>query len=696
MITSFQMRAARALLGIDQKTLAELAGVSLPTIQRMEASVGNVRGVVESLTKVVDALNRAGVELIGEHARSDDGGRGVRLKQPGPPRRDRWLEASLRRDSRRRAMRREHRGHEHRKRAGSRQIRRISRPLPNCSRRNCITVLREGYGFADFRADVICRPDGGDRRAAAVDGDRDRLRRDPDRGLYTAVIGGFIVSLLGGSRFQIGGPAGAFIVLVALTVERHGVDGVILATMMAGVFLIAAGFLRLGTYIKFIPYPVTVGFTAGIAVIIFASQLKDLLGITLAGKEPGELVPKLEALARALHTVNLSAVAVAVVSIAIIVVLAQAAADLARHPDRGGRRRARDLGAVAAGGNHRHAGSAASRGNCRGRRWPAFSLAKVRAVLPDAIAFALLGAIESLLSAVVADGMTGRRHRSNCELVAQGFANIGSALFGGICVTGTIARTATNVRAGARGPVSGMLHSVFLLLFMLIAAPLASYIPLAALAAVLVVVAWNMAEKHEFATLIRSSRGDATVLLATFLLTIFRDLTEGILVGFALGAVLFIHRMAQMTGIEADAPLATDDRADDGNGDRVPYDPGLAADPDVLVYRITGAFFFGAASTVGAVLDSIADSRKAFVVDFAAVPFLDSTAANAMSRVAAKAKRQGIRLLHHRRVADRAPGAADPRRQAAARQISRNHCAGGRRYQGQRSGCRCAGWLAAG
>ena len=276
--------------------------------------------------------------------------------------------------------------------------------------------------------------------------------------------------------------------------------------------------------------------------------------------------------------------------------------------------------------------------------WPVFSLEAVHAVLPDAIAFALLGAIESLLSAVVADGMTGRRHRSNCELVAQGVANLGSALFGGICVTGTIARTATNVRAGARGPVSGMLHSVFLLLFMIIAAPLATYIPLAALAAVLVVVAWNMAEKREFVTLIRSSRGDATVLLATFLLTIFRDLTEGILVGFALGAVLFIHRMAEMTGVEADAPLVADDKADAGDGERLPYDARLAVDPDVLVYRITGAFFFGAASAVGTVLDSIADRRKAFVIDVAAVPFLDSSAANAMSRVAARATRHGIRL----------------------------------------------------
>jgi SulP family sulfate permease len=245
---------------------------------------------------------------------------------------------------------------------------------------------------------------------------------------------------------------------------------------------------------------------------------------------------------------------------------------------------------------------------------------------------------------VVADGMTGRRHRSNCELVAQGVANIGSALFGGICVTGLIVRTATNIRAGAHRPVAGMLHSMFVLLFMLIAAPLASYIPLSALAAVLVVVAWTMAEKHEFATLIRSSRGDAVVLLATFLLTIFRDLTEGIVVGFALGAVLFINRMAEMTGIEAGTSFAIADRADDGNGERVPYDPELAVNRDVMVYRITGAFF-GAAAAIGSVLDGIADKRKAFVVDFAAVPFLDSTAANAMGRVAAKARRQGIQLF---------------------------------------------------
>ena len=354
-----------------------------------------------------------------------------------------------------------------------------------------VTVLREGYGFAGFRADVIAGLTVAivalplSMAIAIASG------VTPDRGLTTAVIGGFIVSLLGGSRFQIGGPAGAFIALVALTAERHGVEGVILATLMAGVILIAAGYLRLGTYIKFIPYPVTVGFTAGIAVIIFASQIKDLLGITLP-KEPGELVPKLQALAGSLHTANFSAVAVAAVSIGIIVGLKKL------RPAWPGILIAVAAAAVAAWALSLPVQTIGTKfgGIPQALPWPAwpvFSFDKARAVLPDAISFALLGAIESLLSAVVADGMTGRRHRSNCELVAQGFANIGSALFGGICVTGTIARTATNVRAGARSPISGMLHSLFLLLFMLIAAPLASYIPLAALAAVLAVVAWNMA-----------------------------------------------------------------------------------------------------------------------------------------------------------------------------------------------------------
>jgi SulP family sulfate permease len=506
-----------------------------------------------------------------------------------------------------------------------------------------LTVLREGYRAADFRADVVAGLTVAivalplSMAIAIASG------VTPDRGLTTAIVGGFFVSLLGGSRFQVGGPAGAFIVLVALTVERHGVDGVILATLMAGVFLIVAGLLRLGTYIKFIPYPVTVGFTAGIAVIIFASQIKDLLGITLA-KEPSPLLPKLEALAHASHTVSISAVAVSAVTVGLIVALKR------WRPTWPGMLIGVAVAAVAVWALSLPVETIGTRfgGIPRELPWPALpaiSLAKVQAVFPDAVAFALLASIESLLSAVVADGMTGRRHRSNCELVAQGVANIASSLFGGICVTGLIARTATNIRAGAHGPLASMMHSAFLMLFMLIAAPLASYIPLAALAAVLAVVAWNMAEKHEFATLIRSSWGDATVLLATFLLTIFRDLSEGILVGFALGAVLFIHRMAQTTSIETGAPSAAEDRADDANGDRKPYDAALAADPDIVVYRITGAFFFGAASSIGSLLDEVAVRHKAFIVDFAAVPFLDSSAANTINRVATKAQRLGIGLF---------------------------------------------------
>src|SRR5690606_12746603 len=244
---------------------------------------------------------------------------------------------------------------------------------------------------------------------------------------------------------------------------------------------------------------------------------------------------------------------------------------------------------------------------------PELSMEKILAVLPEAISFTLLGAIESLLSAVVADGMTGRRHRSNCELVAQGAANIGASLFGGFCVTGTIARTATNVRAGAHGPVAGILHAVFLLLFLLVAAPLASYVPLAALAGVLAVVAWDMVEKPAFAALTRASRGDATVLYVTLLLTIFRDLTEAIVIGFALGAVLFIHRMS--TAVD----VARHEHDDDD--ERLPYDAGQA-DSDVLIYRIRGAVFFGAVSVVGAVLERIGSNHRVVVFDFEGVTLL--------------------------------------------------------------------------
>jgi SulP family sulfate permease len=276
-------------------------------------------------------------------------------------------------------------------------------------------------------------------------------------------------------------------------------------------------------------------------------------------------------------------------------------------------------------------------------RLPAFSADLLIAVLPNAISFTLLGAIESLLSAVVADGMTGRRHRSNCELVAQGAAHVGASLCGGICVTGTIARTATNVRAGAHGPIAGMLHAAFLLLFMLIAAPLAAHIPMAALAGVLATVAWNMIERPAIASLLTASRGDAAVLLATFGLTIFRDLTEAIVVGFALGSVLFIHRMSQTTAIATDTPFVAEDQADEV-GARGAYQHDAATDHGIAIYRISGAFFFGAAASIGGVLDRIGAKHKALIVDFSAVPFVDSTAAHTIEGLAHSAVKHGVKL----------------------------------------------------
>ncbi|ABK44242.1 sulphate transporter [Magnetococcus marinus MC-1] len=504
------------------------------------------------------------------------------------------------------------------------------------------TTLREGYSLADLRADalagltvaIVALPLS---MAIAI-----ASGASPAQGLYTAIVGGFLVSALGGSRFQIGGPAGAFIVLVAATVQAHGMDGLILATLLSGLILAILGFFRLGTYIKFIPYPVTVGFTAGIAAIIFASQIKELLGLTLTTSEPGPLLEKLPVLWTSLPSYDSATVTLAVATIGSILILkhyrphwpgmllAVVAASLVTL--------LLDLPIATIGSKFGGIPSSLPTPVL-----PEFTLAKLQDVLPSALSFALLGSIESLLSAVVADGMTGRRHRSNCELVAQGVANMASALFGGICVTGTIARTATNVRAGAHGPFAGMLHALFLLAFILIAAPLARYIPLASLAGVLAVVAWNMVEKHAFATLIWASRGDAAVLLTTFLLTLFRDLTEAIVVGFALGSVLFIHRMSKTTAIETQTPFVAEDRADN-IGNRAPYDQARINDPDVVIYRISGVFFFGAAASIGSVLDRIADTHRALIIDFSSVPFLDSTAANTIEGLAHKAKRRNVKV----------------------------------------------------
>jgi SulP family sulfate permease len=401
-----------------------------------------------------------------------------------------------------------------------------------------VATLIEGYSLDTFRRDaaaaltvaIVALPLS---MAIAV-----ASGVSPARGLYTAIVGGALVSALGGSRFQIGGPAGAFIVLVAATVAKFGVEGLLLTVLLSGSMLVLIGALRIGSLIRYIPHPVTVGFTGGIAVTILASQLKDLAGLKLSGPEPGPLLPKLVALGHAMPLFAPSAVILGLASATVIMIIRRV------RPTWPGMLIAVVAASFAAAVLRLPVETIGTRfgGIPRGLEWPHLpqvTLSLVLAVLPAAVSFTLLGGIESLLSAKVADGMTSRKHRSNMELVAQGIANIVSALFGGISVTGTIARTATNIRAGAQTPLSGIMHSLFLLLFVLVAAPLARFIPLAALAGVLVVVAWNMMEKDEISRLLRSWR-TAAVLVSTFVLTLLYDLTTGIVGGCILAGALSV------------------------------------------------------------------------------------------------------------------------------------------------------------
>jgi SulP family sulfate permease len=402
------------------------------------------------------------------------------------------------------------------------------------------TILAEGYNLGHFRRDMIAALTVAivalplSMAIAVASG------VSPERGLYAAVIGGFLVSALGGSRYQIGGPAGAFIVLVATTTTKFGLDGLLLTVFLSGFMLTGIGMLRLGSLIRYIPHAVTVGFTCGIAVTIFASQLRDLGGLKLPAAEPGPLLPKLAVLAQAFPTLSPAAIVVGVGSAALIFLLRRLL------PNWPGMLIAVTLASLSAWLFHLPVETIGSHfgqlpDGLPGPRLPSLSVSSVLAVLPAALSFTLLGAVESLLSAKVADGMTGRKHRYNMEVVAQGIANVASALFGGISVTGTIARTATNIRAGACSPVSGMMHALIVLIFMVVASPLASFIPLSTLAGVLVVVCWNMAEKEEFLYLLRDWRS-ASVLIATFGFTLIEDLTVGIIAGCVLAAAFTVFQ----------------------------------------------------------------------------------------------------------------------------------------------------------
>ncbi|HVY18578.1 MAG TPA: SulP family inorganic anion transporter [Bauldia sp.] len=484
-----------------------------------------------------------------------------------------------------------------------------------------ISTFREGYTIADLGRDFIAGLTVAVVALPLSMAIGIASGATPAHGLVTAIVAGFLISALGGSRFQIGGPTAAFIVVVFNTIDRHGYEGLLLATLIAGAILIVVGALRLGTFIKYIPYPVVTGFTAGIAVSIFVSQIKDLLGLNVS--LPGDFIPKIAALGTALPQTNLAAVAVALASLAIIVALRIA------RPKWPGFLIALIIGggaAIALGLDVPTIGSAFGGipRSLPAPTLPPMDIAKVREVLPDAVTIALLAGIESLLSAVVADGMTGRRHRSNVELIAQGVANVASSLFAGLPATGAIARTATNIRAGARSPISGMLHAAFLLIVVLVAAPVLSYVPLAALAAILTFVAWNIGEFGHIRTImINASWGDRVVLLVTFFLTVLVDLTVAIEAGVALAALMFMHRMANSVEIE-ERKLAGDDSA--------------AAAQGVIVYRITGPFFFGATQKLASVLDRIGEAPRAYVLDLGAVPLVDSTAVAMLESFVARAE----------------------------------------------------------
>lgn len=404
-----------------------------------------------------------------------------------------------------------------------------------------ITVLREGYSWSRLSSDAIAALTVAIVALPLSMGIAIASGVSPDRGLFTAIVAGFLISALGGSRYQIGGPTAAFIVVVYRIVEHQGYDGLALATFLAGGLLMIAGLLRLGNLIRYIPHAVTIGFTSGIGLTIFVGQIGDFLGLH-TGKLPGEFLAKITTLAVALPTFTSSAAILSLIALGLILALR------AFRPKWPGMLVAIVVTSLIVASLHLGVVTIGIRFGAMPSMLPvpalpAISWDKLVAVAPDAITIAILAGIESLLSAVVADTMAGSRHRSNGELVAQGIANMISPLFGGLPATGALARTATNIRAGSTGPVSGVLHAVFVLAIMFVAAPLMSYVPLAALAAILTVVAWNMSEVHAVtALLIKGHWGERTVLMATFLCTVFFDLTIGIGLGVALSVFLSLLR----------------------------------------------------------------------------------------------------------------------------------------------------------
>ncbi len=463
----------------------------------------------------------------------------------------------------------------------------------------------------------------------------------PEKGLHTAIIAGFLISFLGGSRVQIGGPTGAFMVIVYGIVLKYGIDGMMVATFMAGIMIILMGVFRLGNMIKYIPYPVTSGFTSGIAVTIFASQIKDFLGLNITEKMPAEFIPKLSVYEKYLHTFNYQAILISFSSLLILIfmpkinkkipatlvvlILSSVAVKIF------------SLDVVTIGSAFGNLSSSLPTPSL-----PSINLEIIQKMFMPALAIALLGSIESLLSAVVADGMISGKHRSNTELIAQGIANISSSIFGGIPATGAIARTVANINNGARTPVAGIVHAISLLIIMVLFMPFAKMIPLSALAAILIMVAINMGEWRVLRRILSAPKSDAFILFVVFIVTVLFDLILAIELGMVLAAFLFMRRMADLTDIKISTFDASEETLLNGSSAKIQDETGKTG---IYIYEINGPFFFGAAHKFIDTLSILDNETKTLIIRMRYVNSVDATAVHAFMRIIGVCKDNSINVL---------------------------------------------------
>ena len=467
----------------------------------------------------------------------------------------------------------------------------------------------------------------------------------PEKGIITAIVAGFVISALGGSKVQIGGPTGAFIIIIYGIIQQYGMEGLTIATLMAGVFLILFGLLHLGTIIKFIPYPIVVGFTSGIAVTIFTTQVKDLFGLNITSV-PSDFIEKWICYFNNFSTVDLWSSVIGIVSVVIIMLTPKVSKKIP------GSLVAIIVMTVAALLLKQFAGVESI--ETIGDRFaisnslpeatvPALSWETIKNLVSPAITIAILGAIESLLSAAVADGVIGDHHNSNTELIAQGVANLASPIFGGIPATGAIARTMTNINNGGRTPIAGIMHAVVLLLIFLFLMPLAKYIPMACLAGVLVVVSYGMSGWRSFLALMKNPKSDVTVLLITFFLTIIFDLTIAIEVGLIIACLLFMRRMSETTDVHI---ISNEINPDDEDSDmHIGNIEHLTIPKGVEVYEINGPYFFGAGNRFEEIMATLGDRPQVRIIRMRKVPFVDSTGIHNLTNLCEMSKKEGIQIV---------------------------------------------------